>query len=310
MTVIVTNCTARKRGSEAPLTLGPDLVGCSLVVTVSNWRSAIANCAGNRAAQDLYAGRSVAEARRASQSVNARLFFVSAGLGLIPADDPAPAYDLSPVQASGGLIDALSTHRSAPSDWWSCLTQNGLSRQIRESPNQLILIALPSTYLKMIGQDLAEVRAEDAVRLRIFTSPAGASELPVSLRSSAMPYDERLESIPAAGGTRADFPQRALRHFVETLRGDGASLDTGRALVEKALGHYDFRRTPDRTRLDDGQMKALILKRWDSCQGRSSHLLQAIRNEEMVACEQGRFRHLWREICQTSGSPMYSGALG
>lgn len=296
MPVIVTNCTARKRGRDTVLVMTPDLIGTTLPDTVANWLVALSMSSALRPAQDLYGGRSIAEARLAAKHADASLFFVSAGIGIVHAEALVPAYDLTPAQASGGLATALNTHRASPADWWHYLSRAGLSRLVREHADQQVLIALPSTYMKMLARDLAEMRPEDATRMRIFTSPAGADEVPASLRVAVLPYDERLESVTAYSGTRADFPQRAMRHYIESLDASRASIEEGRQLVENSLSAYGLRQIPHRQRLDDRHIKALIVRRWDSCDGRSSALLRALRDEELVACEQSRFAKIWHEV--------------
>ncbi len=310
MPIIVTNCTARKRGGKHTLAFRPEMVGATLFDTIGNWRSAASERSAERPAADLYSGRSISEARRSAGSAQAALFFVSAGMGLIPAERRIPAYDLTPVQADGGLASALLRHGASAQAWWSLLWDNGLSHLIRDRSEQLILIALPATYLRMLALDLAEVLPAEVSRLRIFTSPAGGEEVPKALRTAVMPYDERLESVKSFAGTRADFPQRALRHFIEELQGVDESLEDSRSLVESSLKSYDLRETPERKRLDDAQIKTLIISRWDSCLGRSTRLLRVLRDEELVACEQKRFAQLWREVRNEISCASPAGAIG
>jgi hypothetical protein len=310
MPLIVTNCTARKRGAKAALVMDAGLLGPTLADTVAQWQAAVAGCTAVQSALDCYAGRSIAEVRRAAQPLNASLFFVSAGMGVVPAEALIPAYDLTPAQAAGGLKSALAHHHATAAQWWHLLTGAGLSRLIRMRADEYVLVALPATYLRMLAFDLAEIRPEDASRLRIFTSPAGTLEIPETLRSVVMPYDARLESVSGFAGTQADFPQRALRHFVERWHGTDQSLPTSRALVAHALAPYAARHTPRRQRLGDSQVKALIRQHWHSCQGRSAQLLRALRDKESVACEQGRFAQIWREIQQEITSRTDSGAHG
>jgi hypothetical protein len=296
MPLLLTNCTARKRGSSDPVVLSEDLCGDTLDITVHNWRRALATRHLHMPAVEVYAGRSVSEARRAAASAAGELFFLSAGLGVVGASENVPLYDLSPVQAEGGLNQALSKLQVSPSAWWSALSSNGLSQLIKRRRTETVLVALPSTYLKMLREDLLRCNRRDAERLRFFTSSAGVRELPDFLQPAAMPYDERLESIGGFGGTRADFPQRALRHFVEVLHGHVATQDMGRLLVSQALEGSLPRQVAARKRLDDVQLKRLMVSRWDACAGQSTKLLRALRDQEQVACEQGRFVQLWREV--------------
>lgn len=273
--------------------LGRDLAG-----TVANWRVAVSQCRfrPQTPAGQLYTGRAIVEAKRASRSAKASLYFVSAGMGLVSAEEQIPAYDLTPAEAKGGLADALRRHSSSAAEWWSTLSNDGLSRLISGHADHLVLVALPATYLRMVALDLAHLRAADVDRLRIFTSVAGEREVPEVLRPSVMPYDDRLESVSGFPGTRGDFAQRALCHFVEELAGLSCSVHEGRALVEEALRTHRQRTVPERRRLDDSEVRALIASRWWSCAGRSALLLRALRDEEAVACEQSRFAQLWREV--------------
>jgi hypothetical protein len=297
MYVLVTNCTARKRGTAEAVTLTPDLFGPTLRATTANWQRVVKARGKICPAGDLYVGRSITEAQSAATTVGAApLVFVSAGLGMVRSDDPIPAYDLTPADAGGGLARALAKFAASPVEWWGELSGHGLSRLIRERSSAIFLVALPATYLRMLRDDLSRCRLEDVSRLRLFTSVAGAASIPALLQPSVMPYDERLETVDTFDGTRGDFPQRAMRHFVEVLHGHRLSLEEGRRSVEHALATLGWREVPERKRLDDSQIKSLIADRWDDCSGQSSRLLRALRDEELVACEQGRFASLWREV--------------
>jgi len=245
---------------------------------------------------DLYAGRSVNEALRAAAIIGSPLFFISAGMGIVGSEDKIPAYNLTPVDSGNGLSLALSEHSVTASDWWSNLSSNGLSQLIHDQSKHLALIALPASYLRMLSEDLSRFTKADVSRLRIFTSSAGKDEIPDFLRSAIMPYDERLETVPQFAGTRSDFPQRAMRHYVEILQGHTFSLSVSRCLVEEFIKTCGRREVLTRRRLNDKQIKLLITTRWNSCQGLSSRLLRALRDDEMVACEQSRFSQLWREV--------------
>jgi len=148
----------------------------------------------------------------------------------------------------------------------------------------------------MVAADLAQCAAQDLERVRLFTSPAGQAALPEVVAASAMPYDERLESLPTYAGTRADFPQRALRHFVEQLDGHHLSMPAARRAVDEVLSTCARRLVARRVRTDDEGIRILIRTHWAKCEGQSSRLLRSLRVEAQVACEQGRFAQLWREV--------------
>lgn len=284
--------------ASAAIRLGEEMIGGDLASTVANWKAAVSQSrfSSQLPAQLLYTGRAVVAAKRASRSAKASLFFVSAGMGLVPAEEPIPAYDLTPANAQGGLASALRRHASSAAEWWSALSNDALSQLISTRAEDVVLVALPATYVRMVALDLSRLHTRAAGRLRIFTSTAGQVDVPDVLRPAVMPYDERLETVPGFAGTRADFPHRALCHFVEKLAGLSYSMHEGRGLVEGALRTHCLRSVPKRRRLDDSAVRALIASRWWSCEGRSAQLLRALRDEEAVACEQSRFAQLWREV--------------
>lgn len=296
MITVITSCSSRKRSKEAELCLSAALVGTGLNETILNWQKAISERKNLYQATDLYAGRSVNEAGRTATILGSPLYFVSAGLGVLSADDRIPSYNLTPVESGDGLSFALKKHSASAAQWWSKLSSNALSHKIRTQKKHLFLMALPASYLRMLSDDLSCCSEDDANRLRIFTSSAGAEELPALLRTSIIPYDERLETVPEFAGTRSDFPQRAMHHFVAVLEGHNLELADSKHLVNSYLKTRGIREIPTRKRLSDMQIKSLINARWNSCQGLSSRLLRALRDDELVACEQSRFSKLWREV--------------
>ena len=116
------------------------------------------------------------------------------------------------------------------------------------------------------------------------------------LRRCVMPYDERLEGHERFAGTRSDFPQRAMRHFVEEL--DGQYLDVERAndAVETAMAQLKRPVLPQRARKTDEEIIKLIRSQWMTHDGSSLRLLRYLRDEALVACEQSRFRGLWHRV--------------
>jgi hypothetical protein len=160
----------------------------------------------------------------------------------------------------------------------------------------MLLAALPASYVKLIAADLQELSAPERARVRLFTSPVGTAELQGSAAELAMPYDDRLEDISNFKGTRADFPQRALRHFIEVLQGHQLDQAEGRFAVAKSLRSRTWPTPVPRRRADDEEIKKLIRREWERTGGRCSLLLRWVRDEALVSCEQGRFSQLWRAV--------------
>lgn len=262
------------------------------------WKEELSKSRTRLPAGELYLGRSVVDAREAASLTGARLAFVSAGLGLTDANALAPHYDLTVSPGAGSISPVLAQLNSTAAEWWIALNSGpAIARLISSQLTKTVFLALPSGYLDMVSQDLQHCTANCAKKLRIFTSEKGRAAVPEHLQRSVMPYDERLEGTPFSG-TRADFPQRALRHFIEELHGHRLSLGKGIAAVESALTGLTAPNIPDRTRLGDEEIADLLRNNWRNYEGSSTRLLRFLRDEALVACEQGRFRRIWLELCQ------------
>lgn len=255
-----------------------------------------------RPAADLYTGRSISEARRAAASLAAPLHIVSAGHGLLHADDCIPAYDVTvSAAADNALHRCLVRLDKTPADWWQALIasfgqQRSLAALLAGSPNAIVLLAVPSIYLRLLAHELADLGDDAIARLRIITSPHGASTLPPSLQAAVMPYDERLEGLAAFAGTRSDFPQRALRHFATVLAGHALPSDRARQRVTEAMEALCKPVLPARRRQSDDEIIALLRQNWARFNGSATALLRFLRDEALVACEQSRFRSLRQQL--------------
>ena len=267
----------------------------SLSRLAQDWRRLVGQACANSATRNLYQGRSIADSEVVAATLGASLYVVSAGLGLIQADQPVPAYDCT-VAAGTNLDRRLRVFGSNPAEWWSALNDvspNPLSRLIVKGPT---LLALPSSYLKLVHDDLALVTTAQAASLRIFTSTAGARCVPNHLLNYVMPYDGRLESVPGHAGTQADFAQRALRHFVKVLEATDRSAKEARAAVVQSLsGHHGRQRSLGR-RMADDEILQVLSAQWTRHSGSSTKLLRYLRHEAGISCEQKRFSRLWREV--------------
>lgn len=300
--IIVTSCTSRKKNTGEVLTLGRAKNASSLATLVHAWVADITSATQRDAAVNLYKGRSFCEAKLAAKEIGAELYVISAGHGLIRSDDLLPSYNLT-VSASPGneLHRSLLRLQKTPSDWWQLLTQQfaehrSLAALMDRTGTSPVLLALPSSYLSLISQDLATLGNEAIARLRIFTSEFGASELPERLRSIVMPYDERLEGLPNFGGTRVDFAQRALRHFVGVLQGHILPLERAKDQVLSAMNALVKPVLPKRQKKSDAEIVELIEKNWERLNGSGAALLRFLRDDALVSCEQSRFAMLRRGV--------------
>lgn len=259
------------------------------------WQHLVGRALPDGPAQSLYRGRSIADTAAAAAFIGSTWYVVSAGLGLVRSDQPVPAYECT-VAAGSELGGRLARSGSTSADWWNAITgaqPNPLSCLIGRSPT---LLALPSTYMRMVHDDLARVPTAKSEHLRIFTSTAGAQHVPGHLAKCVMPYDDRMESVPNYAGTRSDFAQRALRHFVEALGATQLPLEEARAAVFAALEHRIRRPRSIGRRMSDDEIRRVLTAQWTRHAGSSTRLLRYLRDEASISCEQKRFSRLWQAL--------------
>jgi hypothetical protein len=254
-----------------------------------------------RLVRDLYVGRSFSEAYKAARSAAGELFAISAGLGVVHELQEVPSYDLTVADATNPLALTLSTHGWSAQQWWQALNGTGVgngpvARLARRYPASPLLLALPSGYLQMIEPDLLSLDAPARGRLRIFSSLPGVCRLADALQPFALPYDERLEAVSGFSGTRTDFPQRALRHFVEELAGHRLDIETAKARVSDSLRGHSARQIPSRQKLSDSEIAGVLRAQWARHKGSSTLLLRYLRQEAQIACEQKRFSIIWQGL--------------
>lgn len=293
--IVVTNCTARKKAGIPLVPFVPN--GNCIQQVAEGWLVALAEQPSRLQAGRLYVGRSILEARNVSQHLGAPLFIVSAGIGLVKSDEPIPGYDMSASGKGTELAVTLARLGASKSDWWHQLgSGKGFGWLLRENPDSIVLISLPSEYLEMVRGDLEALPSRDLARIRVFTSPAGQKKIGKIPGVPSLPYDERLESIVGYAGTRSDFPQRALKHFVSELKGHFLSIGEASRAVVASLSGVECKSAPQRKRLDDVEICRLIRQAWASVDGNSAKLLRHLRDTELVSCEQGRFSRLRRQV--------------
>jgi len=295
---VVTNCAARKATSGLPVALQVSASPTSLSALARAWVESTRRAEYKVAAGNLYLGRAFREGKMAAESARAGLFVVSTGFGLVSDATQIPNYDLTVSEGSGSLLPHLRACKESPSGWWRELnlvldSPAPLADLVMSRTVERVLLAMPSTYLAMVADDLMSIRPGLSNRLQIFTSRVGRSVLPAHLKKWVLPYDERLEAVAGFAGTQADFPQRALRHFVQVVGGHLMPTEVTARAVDSCLGAPAAVRRAAGSRASDSDIQKLLLSHWDVSGGSSAKLLRYLRDEVRVACEQKRFQKIW-----------------
>ncbi|MEK8030993.1 hypothetical protein AACH06_09220 [Ideonella sp. DXS29W] len=304
--IVITNCTARKRSREQVISSAEIKHAASVRDLAGQWVRLTRGRPTVAAAGELYGGRSFRDAAVAAESCQGDLYVISAGFGLVSNTALLPNYALTIADGEGSIAAMLAHFDASAADWWAALcaelgSPGAVARLLRRRQDALVLLALPSTYLQMVGPELGDLTAQELRRLRVFTSLAGARQLELRIADCVLPYDDRLNDVEGHAGTRTDFAQRALRHFVEVLHGQELSLAEGRSAVLHALSRHQPPATKARVRATDDEICSAIRSFGESGSHGVSRLLRRLRDERNIACEQGRFRDLWRQVQQECG---------
>jgi hypothetical protein len=251
----------------------------------------------------LYCGRAITETLLASDSLEAKTVFVSAGLGVVSRFEEVPPYGLTVTNGHDDSIGSRIKGHFEAALWWNALaqakgTKRPLASLIEREGARLMLIAMPGTYLEMIIDELADLSRKTLKAIRLI-GPRRREELPEFLQPSWLPYDSRLDS-PKSGvnGTASDFPHRALRHFaLHVLPANGkGSREAHAADVEASLSHFKVYVRPRGRSLPDEELLAVIRKLWPRLGGRRTLMLRELRDAAGIACEQKRFQRLATRI--------------
>lgn len=248
------------------------------------------------AARDVYGGPAVASAAKAASMLACGLYFVSAGMSLVDGDEAIPGYDLTISPGSASAPAPLRAGSATPGDWWTALNNAyGVTRpfmSVMRKHDGLVLVALPSTYMRMVEPDLLALTAAHRKRLRLVTT--GRAALATSLQSQVIGYDARLDDLEGAPqGTQSSAVQRALVHFSSLLksRPDAIDVDVQRQWVADALARTVPRVRPSRLAQTDAEI-AKWIRQQDPRGVRSQSALLRMLRAAGLACEQKRFRRV------------------
>lgn len=303
-TIIITSCTNRKKKTGGVVSLYATDVVASVESLAQIWASRVNAAPHREPIRTLYQGRSFSEAKLSASAAGASLYVASAGHGLVDSESSLPSYDLTVAATPGNQLHLiLDRLQKTSADWWQALTVSfEYPRSLASffdnhvAQNCVVLLAMPSAYLTMLRDDFARLNCHQVSQLRIITSEFGASKLPDQIRKMALPYDERLDGCQTYAGTRTDFAQRALRHFVVELRGHEMPLNIAREQVTSAMQALTKPLPPKREKKSDETIENLIFQNWNHHRGSQTALLRWLRDQQLVSCEQGRFRVLWQRV--------------
>ncbi|UUL82547.1 hypothetical protein [Sphingomonas qomolangmaensis] len=301
MGAVISACTKKKSG--AVQASASNIVPGTIEEVGAQWIRALQGSEALTSAAALYQGSSHTESQRAARNLDFPHLIVSAGLGLISADAPVPHYAATILAGNDSVLALLSGGDKA-ARWWRWLQANSPLAQsldhVLNTSDGPCLIALPQPYLAMIADEVLALPPAALERVRLFSG----MQAPQALAHLQMPYDERLDDKSKTyRGTRQNFASRALRHFAETiLPGRETQSAAQHALaVDASLADWTAPELTVGQRKTDTELRAILSAHWDAMGGRSTRMLRLLRDDLGIACEQGRFAGLMRDMRATRG---------
>lgn len=319
---LVVTCTDRKAVAPEPELRVRALPASGGVPSASTWLHRLAKAPQNHLARDLYQGEmwscaldleaAAAEVRGAA---GVRLWVVSAGFGLVSANDYIASYAATFASPSPDFVGGTAVGSDATlaaQDWWHHLINlksRGAPRSLEElarSAEGDVLVVLSNSYVRACLGDLVRaVRANEALTV---ISPS-AQRFP-QLRDAAPPFDARLLTTdddrltgvarPIARGTRMSLNLRVARLLVEHCGADAVRRDLTSSYLSRLTAAQPPLRRFTRDAMTDAQVTKFITDALAQESVSKTSLLQRLRSDGMQ-CEQKRFGRLYGEVVN---SPM------
>jgi hypothetical protein len=253
-------------------------------------------------AQEIYCGNAWSVVRRISTQgkigSRIRLWIVSAGIGLVTPQTTVPPYSATfargepdSVLRAGGQNDLAM--------WWNLLVGwrrfASVADIAKKHPNEPLITALSVDYLAALRGDLIKARERLKNPESLVIISAGADKNG-ELAENFLPCDSRLEH--QFGRSRMALNARVLEAFLNEFLNAGKAIGYVRTYFEELLKRLPASKYPLRERGSDEQVRGFIRKRLsEDSQCSHTGLLRAYRDKGL-ACEQTRFRRLYRSVAR------------
>lgn len=310
---IIANCTDRKRASVSEnLRLRSVPPGTLEERASSWWRRLICHRGQLIPAVDLYAGGHWAAVRRLCflaerEGLKQSLWVVSAGYGLVSANALVHPYSAT---FAGSHPDSVTNNvteekprKKLLQNWWKALCNftaptinksHSISNLFQTFDHDRFLFVMSPDYLTAMEQDLLTALPHLESRSEVIIVSSRYKSINPTLDKFLVPSDARLQA--RVGGARNALNARVASMILDNSREWGFSAESIRKQVETLIAHSPAQTKYDRSPMSDGAVKDFIrraLKR--SPLSSYTSLLRELRSSGR-ACEQGRFKNLYREV--------------
>lgn len=297
---LVTTCTNRKKASIPLALCARSLPKAEQSLVQKVWIECISGAIGTIPAVDLYCGRGFSEIKKVSRAICQEFSIISAGLGLVSSTSCIPPYNLTISRKSEDSIqNKIIESKFSASDWWTSInrhnaTDNPLSKYILKNKSYLFVLAMSSSYWKLISKDLSTLPKNEFSRIRIIGLTGSC--VPPWAQDCLLAYDSRFDGRNSPlPGTRSDFPQRACAHYVtEVLPRCGPQGD--KEYVRDLMNGMHAFPNIKRQCLTNEELIELMRKGINGGLSTGAQMLRWLRDVEKVACEQGRCAKLYKLV--------------
>ena len=290
----ITTCSASK---AQEITLGAriqDVLCGNQRSVLQSWLSLVQSTAPVVPLWNLYSGRAIRIMKNVAKVLDAPLFVISAGLGLVDICERRPRYDLT-ISGKGpsSVLTRINDDTFDTTAWWTGVNHNDsapIANLIRRNADTLFVLALSFRYFAMVRRDLETLESQWLENLRITGLKA---QFDTPLAPCILPYDGRLNGpdspIP---GTLSDFPQRCAVHYTEHCI-SGFGLKADRAAVFEVIKDMAWPLHSSGKKLSDDEIINLLRTEFEKTGFMKTRMLRHFRGTLRVACEQKRFSYLY-----------------
>jgi hypothetical protein len=306
---IIANCADRKRlAVPGERRLGTHRARGS-VSRLSSFVKALSSAQDDSVeAKDLYVGPYWAVVRELPlvaevSRIAASLWVASAGYGLVPSNAKLHGYSATfRVGEADSVASTAEPYSVAEqvSAWWAELARwKGPTRQPRRvadlalaEPHAHVMVVASPRYIQAMAEDLRGAAGILGSRLIVVTSQEFGEGDPLS--RNVVATEERL--LGEVQGARPALHARVARHILAGARTHGLDAEALRARYQELAESADFRPTPERQPMTDHEVKRFIKQELRAAPDLSyTRALRALRDGGR-ACEQKRFKNLFREF--------------
>jgi len=306
MNVVVT-CTARKTKPAPEGARLMNVMGTTTTARFKEWTRRLDQDGSDRVkALDLYCGNAWSVVRRLHQDRATgpliRLWIVSAGQGLLSPEMLVGAYAATFSRGHADSILAPGAGREQAEEWWHALVKwrramgqepASIADVARTFPGDPLVVAASQEYLAALQADLEAARSflRRASGMVIISSGAQKTG---TLAENFLPCNARFEHRFGRG--RMALNAKVLASVVATYAPTEVTITKLRDHYGSLLQKLPEAPYPQRMRMGDEEVLKYIRGQLRT-QPAAGHtrLLRGLR-ERGLACEQGRFRELYRDV--------------